>query len=120
MSKSKQKGTTFERLIADGFAAALEDDRIDRAPLRGTGDRGDIANVRTPNGKLAIECKNVAKTNLAGWVTEAQQEAGNADAAAGIVIHKRARKGQFIDQYVTMTVRELLVLVWGIETEGRP
>ncbi|MGG7510923.1 putative PDDEXK endonuclease [Plantibacter sp. YIM 135249] len=120
MSRSKQKGTSFERLIADGFAEALDDDRIDRAPPRGAADRGDIANVRTPHGKLAIECKNVAKMNLAGWVTEAQTEAGNADAVAGVVIHKRPRKGQFIDQYVTMTVREFLQLVWGVETEGRP
>jgi hypothetical protein len=120
MSKSKQKGTSFERLIADGFAQYLEDDRIDRAPLRGTVDRGDIANVRTPFGKIAIECKNVSRTDLGGWVTEAQTEAGNADATAGIVIHKRRGKGQFLDQYVTMTVRELLALGWGITTEGRP
>lgn len=120
MSKSKQRGTSFERLIADGFAGALDDDRIDRAPLRGNADRGDISNVRTPFGKLAIECKNVSRTDLSGWVTEAQTEAGNADAIAGIVVHKRRGKGQFIDQYVTMSVRELLALVWGLRDEDRP
>lgn len=113
MSRNKQKGTTFERLIADGLAEHLEDDRIDRAPLHGSSDRGDIANVRSPFGKVAVECKNVARLDLAGWVEEAHLEAGNADAIAGIVIHKRKGKGQFLDQYVTLTVRDLLAIGWG-------
>ena len=113
MSKSKQKGTSFERLIADGLSEHFDDDRIDRAPLRGNADRGDISGLRSPFGKIAVECKNVAKLDLAGWVTEAQAEAGNLDAIAGIVIHKRRGKGQFLDQYVTCTVRELLAIGWG-------
>jgi hypothetical protein len=113
VSRSKAKGTSFERLTADGFAGALDDDRIDRAPLRGDGDRGDIAGLRSPFGKVVVECKNVARMDLAGWVDEARVEAGNADAIAGVVLHKRRGKGQFLDQYVTMTVRDLLALGWG-------
>lgn len=114
MSRSKAKGTSFERLVADGLAAALNDDRIDRAPLRGTGDRGDIAGLRSPFGKVAVECKAVARMDLSGWVAEAETERGNADAIAGVVIHKRKGKGRFADQYVTMRVADFLALGWGV------
>jgi len=113
MNRNKQRGTAFERLIADGLAHALDDDRIDRAPLRGNADRGDIAGVRSPFGKVAIEVKNVSRLDLAGWVDESQVEKGNADAIAGIVIAKRRGKGQALDQYVVMTVRDLVALLGG-------
>lgn len=117
MSKSKAKGTSFERLVADGLAEALNDDRIDRAPLRGDGDRGDIANVRSPFGKVAIEVKNVARMDLAGWTAEAAVERGNLDAIAGVVIHKSKGRGKFLDQFVTMRVSDFLALGWGV-TDG--
>lgn len=113
MNAAKKKGSGFERLVADGFAEHL-DDRIDRAPLRGTHDRGDIANVRSPFGKVAVECKAVKRLDLAGWIVEAETERGNLDAIAGVVIHKRVGKGNFLDQYATLTVRDLLALGWGI------
>jgi hypothetical protein len=119
MNASKQKGTTFERLIADGLAAAFQDDRIDRAPMRGNTDRGDIAGVRSPFGKVAIECKNVKALSLSAWVDEAEVERGNADAVAGVVIHKRRGKGHALDQYVTMTVRDFVVLLGGTR-DGQP
>jgi hypothetical protein len=117
VSKQRQKGTSFERLTADGFAEALNDDRIDRAPLRGNGDRGDISGLRNQFGKIAVEVKNVAKMNLAGWVDEADVERGNLDAVAGVVVHKRVRKGKFLQQYVTMSMRDFLAIGWGW-TEG--
>lgn len=116
MNRNKQKGTAFERLIADALATHL-DDRIDRAPLRGTNDRGDIANVRSPFGRVVLECKNVSRLDLAGWVGEADVERGNADAIAGFVVHKRRGKGGALDQYVTGTVRDFLALGWGIRPE---
>lgn len=115
MSAQRRKGTSFERLTADGLAAALEDNRIDRAPLRGSADRGDISGLVSPFGKVAVECKAVARLDLAGWVGEAETERGNLDAIAGVVIHKRKGKGQFVDQYVTMTVADFLALGWGVE-----
>lgn len=117
MSRSRAKGTAFERLVADGLAAALNDDRIDRAPLRGTGDRGDIAGLRSPFGRVAVECKNVSRMDLAGWVDEAAVERGNADAIAGVVVHKRKGKGGVMEQYVTMTFRDFLALGWGVARE---
>lgn len=113
-NRSKARGTAFERLVADGLARHLNDDRIDRAPLRGTGDRGDIANLGSAFGKVTVECKSVSRLDLAGWVDEVEVERGNADAVAGIVIHKRRGKGDFLDQYVTCTVRDLLAIGWGV------
>lgn len=113
VSRNKQKGTAFERSIADGLAEHL-DDRIDRAPLRGSKDRGDIANVRSPFGKVALECKSVARLDLSGWVAEAEVERGNLDGIAGFVVVKRKGKGDPLDQYVVGTLRDLLALGWGI------
>jgi hypothetical protein len=117
VNRSKQKGTSMERLVADGLAEALNDDRIDRAPLRGDGDRGDIAGLRSPFGKVAVEVKNVKRMDLAGWVAEAEVERGNLDAIAGVVIHKARGKGRFVDQFVTMRVADFLALGWGVDRE---
>lgn len=112
MSANKAKGTRLERMTADYLAAALNDDRIDRMPLHGKGDRGDIAGIRTVLGeKVAVECKSHNRLELAQWVKEAEIERGNADAHAAIVVHKRRGKGDPGDQYVTMTLRDLAVLL---------
>jgi hypothetical protein len=114
MSRNKARGTSFERLIADGLATALNDDRIDRAPMRGNADRGDIAGVRSPFGKVAIECKQYGgKYQVGPWLNEAETERGNADAIAGVVIAKRRGYGQALDQVVFMTVRDLVALLGG-------
>ncbi|WP_284984262.1 hypothetical protein [Arthrobacter sp. efr-133-TYG-118] len=107
---AKQAGTSFERLIADYLAQEV-DDRIDRRVKTGAADKGDIAGLRHHGHRLVIECKNVAKTNLAGWVTEAQVEAGNDGALLGLVVHKRRGKGQPGDQYVTLTLSDLVKLL---------
>jgi hypothetical protein len=64
---------------------------------------------------LVIECKDVARLDLAGWVTQAAVEAGNDDAAVGVVVHHRRGKGraQMGDQYVTLTLSGLAVLLGG-------
>lgn len=113
MSRNKAKGSAFERSIADCLAEHL-DDRIDRAPLRGAKDRGDIANVRSPFGKVALECKAVARMDLAGWVGEAETERGNLDGIAGFAVIKRRGKGDPLDQFIVGTVRDFLALGWGI------
>lgn len=106
------KGSSFERLIADCLAEHV-DDRIDRRVKTGTKDRGDIGGLRHMGGKVVVECKNVAKMNLAGWIAEAEVERGNDDALVGLVVHKRRGKGQALDQYVTLTVRDLIALLTG-------
>jgi hypothetical protein len=104
------KGSTFERLIADYLATEI-DDRIDRRVKTGANDKGDIGGLRHRGHRLAIECKNHAAMNLAGWVTEAQTEARNDGALLGFVVHKRRGKGQAGDQYVTMVLSDLVALL---------
>ena len=113
---AKSAGSRFERIIADAFAWHLKSEAIDRQVKRGALDTGDIANVRTRDGqRLVIECKDTSRFDIGHWVAEAARERDNAHAIAGIVVHKRRGKGDPLDQYVTMTVRDLLLIGWGVE-----
>jgi hypothetical protein len=105
---SKRKGTSFEVLIRDYFIAEW-DDRIVRLALSGSKDQGDLANFRIAGEKIAVECKatDEYKSQLAGWITEAQREAKNLGALASFVVHKRKGKGAAQDQYVTLTLGDL-------------
>jgi hypothetical protein len=111
---AKQAGAKFERLIADGLAIALEDTRIDRRVKTGAKDCGDIANVRIGEHKLVIECKDRGGQFFAAeWVGEAEAERFNDKALAGIVIAKRKGTTDPMEQYVVMTVSELVALLRG-------
>lgn len=115
-ASAKAAGSRFERDIADALANHV-DDHIDRRVKTGAKDRGDIGGVRLHGQRITIECKNTSRTNLAGWATEAADERGNDDALAGLVIHKRHGKGDPLDQWVTMTVRELIAILRGHRIE---
>jgi len=111
---AKKAGASFERRIADHLAAVLEDDRIDRRVKSGANDRGDIGGVRVHGQRLVIETKNYGGRLMPGpWIAEAQTEAGNDDALAGIVIAKRRGTTRPGAQYVLMTVDELTTLLTG-------
>jgi hypothetical protein len=113
---AKQAGSRFERIIADCLAWALKDDRIDRRVKTGAVDKGDIGNLRSRDGqRLVVECKDTSRFDLGHWVNEAAIEANNDHALAGIVIHKRKGRADPMDQYVTMTVRDLLLIGWGFD-----
>ena len=109
-ASAKKAGTSFERMIAD-YLAAHVDDRIDRRVKNGAKDRGDIAGLRHHGHRVVIECKNAVKTLLGPWAEEAETERGNDDALAGIVVHKRHGRGRAEDQWVTMTMGELVALL---------
>lgn len=111
-ASAKKAGSGFERLIAD-YLAKVVDDRIDRRVKNGAKDRGDIGGVRLHGRRLVLECKNTAKQQLGPWADEAEVERGNDDALAGLVVHKRHGKGRAKDQWVTLTVGELVALLTG-------
>lgn len=98
--------------MADYLAKHL-DDRIDRRAKTGAKDRGDIGGVRHLGQRVVVECKNTTALNLAGWAGEAEVERGNDDAVAGIIIHKRHGKGKASEQWVTMTLENLVSLMTG-------
>ena len=85
----------------------------------GAHDRGDIGGVRVHGQRLVLECKNTSRINLGTWITEAHTEAGNDDALAGVIVHKRHGKGKPGDQWVTMTVDDLIAIMTGEPQDGR-
>lgn len=110
-NSAKQAGARFERQIADFLRDNL-DDRIDRKVLGGAKDRGDIANVRdSHNRRIVIEAKNTTRMALAQWIREAHQEARNDNAHIGVVVHKRHGNANPADQWVAMTVNDLIQLL---------
>lgn len=112
-ASAKKAGSSFERLIADYLAAEI-DDRIDRRVKNGNKDRGDIGGVRCWGEPLVIEAKDYGgRIEAAAWLREAQTEAGNADAAAGIVTAKRRGITDPARQYVLMELQDLAWLLTG-------
>lgn len=111
MSRSRQSarkaGTSFERSTADWLRDNWSD-YIDRRVKTGALDKGDISNFRVSGREVVIECKNEVRFNLAGWVKEAQQEAINAGAVAGIVVAKRKGVTDPAEQYVILTLGDLI------------
>lgn len=113
-ASAKAAGSQFEtdtvRYLQDRY-----DDIIERRSKHGAKDRGDISGWRYRGMRVVAELKNVAKLNLAGWVTEAEVERGNDDADIALVIHKRVGKGpkQHGETYVTMTLDNLMTIMTG-------
>jgi hypothetical protein len=114
VSAASRKGGSFERLIADYLKFYLRDSRVDRRVKHGTKDRGDVAGLRTIRGAdVVMEIKNHARMELSQWIKEAEVEAGNADAPAGVVCHKRKGVGSPAHQYVTMSLETFAWLLEG-------
>jgi hypothetical protein len=110
---ARKAGSSFERMVADFLAAALEDDRIDRRPKTGAKDRGDIGGVRHMGGRIVVECKSTTRMELSRWLAETEVERGNDDALAGLVVHKRRGKAAPAEQLVTMRLGDLAALLTG-------
>lgn len=117
LKSAKNAGTRMERVTADYLARVLDDDGIDRQVKTGALDLGDVRGVKIWGKKVAIEVKNTAKINLAGWAAEAEIERGNLDALCGLTVHKRHGKAAPEDQWVTMTLKDLAALLSGHRPE---
>ena len=113
---AKAAGSRFERQIADVLAQHV-DDRIDRRVKTGAKDCGDIGGLRAFGQRVTVECKNTARMELGVWAGEAEVERGNDDGLAALVIHKRHGRGDPLDQWVTMTVRDFVALHTGERPE---
>ena len=110
-SSAKKAGSAFESLIRDALREGLRDPNIQRAPRWGAKDKGDLVNVRIDGHDLVIQTKDVSVLSLPNWTRDAKVQALNADALAGIVIHKRRGTTNPLEQWVSMTVSELIALI---------
>lgn len=103
---NKAKGSGAERAVvehlrANGFPHA------ERRLAGSSKDRGDIAGVPA----VVIEVKNCERTNLAGWLAEAELEQANDGADYGIVWHKRRGRADAGHWYATMPAAQLVRLL---------
>lgn len=114
---AKDAGTRHETSVA-AYLREHVDERIERRAKTGAKDRGDLAGLRTLGGKrIVVECKNVARIDLAGWAREAEAERGNDGAIAALVVHKRHGVADPGAQWVTCTLRDLAALITGERPE---
>jgi hypothetical protein len=111
-ASARAAGSRFERIIADWLAEHV-DDRIDRRVKTGAKDKGDLSGWRFAGRRIVAELKDCARLDLAGWVGEAEIERGNDDALVGLVIAKRKGRSDPGDQYVVLTLRDLVALTTG-------
>lgn len=120
-ASAKKAGAQFEIQVSNYLAEHL-DDRITRRTLTGAKDRGDVANVRDSHGRrICIEAKDYGgKLNLPQWTKEAHQEAANDNAHVGLVIAKRRGTTNPADQWVAMTLEDLIKLLKSPPTNGQP
>lgn len=110
MNRSKQKGTSFETLIKRYLQENWNPD-IERLTLSGSKDRGDIGGFRVGGKLIALELKNCAQISLSQWIAEAQEEAKNYGAIAGVTCFKRRGKSKAEDQYVCLTLADFLIIL---------
>jgi hypothetical protein len=84
VSANKQRGTRWETAIVDFLAPMFP--HVERRALPG----------------VVIEAKSAARTDLSGWLNEAQLEGRNAAARVAVVWFKRRGKASAGDGYVLM------------------
>lgn len=109
MSKSKQKGSAYERAVL--LYLRSRGVNAERVALHGSRDEGDLR-VIARGMRVVIECKDVRDVGPAlieRWRDETDAERGNADADAAILVRHmpgngKARRGADECQ---MTLRDL-------------
>lgn len=92
-SSTNRKGTAFETATVRYLQWALQDDRIMRPRLQGSGDIGDIANVRCRGARVTIQCKAAKRPEWTPWWRDALEQAGNYDAPYAVVLRKLKGRG---------------------------
>lgn len=122
MGRSKDKGTKFETQVLRYLCEQLPFMDMDRMPLKGGKDEGDIRGFSIRGKKCVIECKNHNRLELAAWIDEVEAERGNADAEYAFVVFKRRGCGErnMGGTYVLTTLDDLTALAAGSrELRGR-
>lgn len=113
--KSARNAGTWLETATAGYLGEYVDDRIEPRRKNGARDRGDIAGLKHMGERVVVECKdkNGGEIDAATWVREAEVERGNDDATSALVVIKRRGTRAPGDQYVLMTLRDLVALITG-------
>ena len=118
-ASAKAAGARHARSIADYLREHVSR-FIDKMPLYGANDRGDVANVETFNQlPVAVEAKDYGgRLDVGAWLREAEVERLNLPGAvAGVVVAKRRGVTAPGAQIVLMTVDDLIALLTGKRPE---
>jgi len=103
-SASRRKGSRAEVAVVHALRRAGWDADTSRNVLEGRRTGDDIV----WDGPASIEVKDVAKTDLAGWLRQAQENAGD---RVGVVWHKKRGVANAEGWYVTMSGEDFLRLI---------
>ena len=111
---ARAAGTKFETLVTRYLRTTLDDDRIERRRMSGANDRGDISGLRHMGGRIVVECKDYGGRLQPGpWIEETERERLNDSAGIGIVVAKRRGTTAPGEQFVLMTLADLVALLTG-------
>lgn len=112
---SRRKGTTFESAVRDYLNASQAfANTVQRAPLWGAADAGDLLNT----GEFTFELKAVKSITLADFLDQARTEAKNAGTRWGAAVIKRRNKS-IKDSYVVMALEDYLDMIGELPVEYR-
>ena len=101
---SRRKGSRAEVAVVHALRRAGWDADTSRNVLEGRRTGDDIV----WDGPASIEVKDHAKMDLAGWLRQAQENAGD---RAGVVWHKKRGTADAEGWYVTMSGEDFLRLI---------
>jgi hypothetical protein len=105
MSRSKQKGTSWETAVVRYLQRFSQ--TVERRALHGGRDLGDVTGI--PG--VVIEAKNEKAITLAAYVDEAIAEGDNANADVAVAwIHRRGKSSP-ADGYVVMNGTQFVSLL---------
>ena len=97
MSKQKAKGTSAETAVVKYLKSTWKIP-AERRALTGALDKGDISGI----DDVVLEVKNHKTMTLGQWMEELKTEVDNADAATGVVVHKRKGTTDVGEWYASM------------------
>ena len=114
MSWQKDKGTRFERQTADYLTMRLGDE-IERKPLHGAKDTGDISGLKLRGMRCVVECKDQKHYKWNDYFDEMLTEKANDDAEIGLCVFHKPSVGpkKFGRNIVLMELDDLLAVAVG-------
>ena len=108
-TRAKKRGTAVEVMVRDFLRDALDQPGIDRQPLRGSRDEGDLRGLAAHGFECVVEVKakrDVGPSLLAEYRRQTLAERENAGAGVGILVTWRYNHPA-ADAVAHVTLRDL-------------